>query len=158
MCDGEGEGEGENGDGYPRGKQFLLIQRSHPHGGASLVDPLLDLSPSRSVSLPSFLSQSHVMLLSFTLSLSLSFSIISLSLFPSWLLFLFSSFSFLPSLSLSLRARTWLLRTSAPSLATLDSHLSYSLLHPLSLRRIERYGSFKIRQSIHYLVFRIDCP
>jgi len=37
------------GDGYPRGKQFLLIQRSHPHGGASLVDPLLDLSSPRSI-------------------------------------------------------------------------------------------------------------
>lgn len=129
MWDGEKrreEGEGENGDGYPRGKQFLLIQRSHPHGGASLVDPLLDLSPSRSVSLPSFLSRSRVVLLSFTLSLSIIF----LSFFPSWPLSFFLS----PFLCLSLRARTWLLRTSAPSLATLDSHLSYSFLHPFSLR------------------------
>lgn len=83
MWDGEKrreEGEGENGDGYPRGKQFLLIQRSHPHGGASLVDPLLDLSPSRSVSLSSFLSRSRVVLLSFTLSLSLSSSCLSFPL------------------------------------------------------------------------------
>lgn len=49
-----------DGDGYPRGKQFLLIQRSHPHGGASLVDPLLDLSPSRSISFLPFLSRSHI--------------------------------------------------------------------------------------------------
>lgn len=52
--------EGEvDGDGYPRGKQFLLIQRSHPHGGASLVDSLLDLFPCRSVLLLSFLSRSR---------------------------------------------------------------------------------------------------
>lgn len=64
-----------DGDGYPRGKQFLLIQRSHPHGGASLVDPLLDLSPSRSVSFPSFLSRLRIVYLSLSLSLFLPFSL-----------------------------------------------------------------------------------
>lgn len=63
-----------DGDGYPRGKQFLLIQRSHPHGGASLVDSLLDLSPSRAVSFPPFLSVSHRLSLSFSLSYFLSVS------------------------------------------------------------------------------------
>lgn len=59
------EGDGRvvwPGDGYPRGKQFLLIQRSHPHGGVSLVDPLLDLSSPRSVPFLPFLSRSHVVL------------------------------------------------------------------------------------------------
>lgn len=69
-----------DGDGYPRGKQFLLIQRSHPHGGASLVDPLLDLSPSRSVSFPPFLSRSLSLRLSFSFYIYLS---LSLSLFLS---------------------------------------------------------------------------
>lgn len=68
-----------DGDGYPRGKQFLLIQRSHPHGGASLVDSLLDLSPSRAVSFPPFLSVSHRLSLSFSLLLSLCLSFSSLS-------------------------------------------------------------------------------
>lgn len=49
MTRGTGGTVGWPGDGYPRGKQFLLIQRSHPHGGASLVDPLLDLSSPRSI-------------------------------------------------------------------------------------------------------------
>lgn len=62
-----------DGNGYPRGKQFLLIQRSHPHGGASLVDPLLDLSPSCSVSFPPFLSQSPIV--PFFLSSSISHSV-----------------------------------------------------------------------------------
>ena len=41
-----------NGGGHPRGKQFLLIQRSHPHGGAkawwtrSWTSLLLDLPSS----------------------------------------------------------------------------------------------------------------
>lgn len=52
-------GGGVDGGGYPRGKQFLLIQRSHPHGGASLVDPLLDFSLSHPVSLAPFLYRSH---------------------------------------------------------------------------------------------------
>lgn len=63
-----------DGDGYPRGKQFLLIQRSHPHGGASLVDPLLDLSPSCSVSFPPFLSQSPIVPLILSSSISHSVS------------------------------------------------------------------------------------
>lgn len=65
--------EGEvDGDGYPRGKQFLLIQRSHPHGGASLVDSLLDLSPSRSVPLSSFLFWSRVIFLFLSINLALA--------------------------------------------------------------------------------------
>lgn len=39
----------DGGGGHSRGKQFLLIQRSHPQRRSkSLVDPLLDFSPSRS--------------------------------------------------------------------------------------------------------------
>lgn len=152
MWDGEKrreEGEGENGDGYPRGKQFLLIQRSHPHGGASLVDPLLDLSPSRSVSLPSFLSRSRVVLLSFTLSLY------HLPVFLSLLASLFLSLS----LSLSFSPRANLASANKCSFAC---HLRQSsvVFFPsplLAPSHHERYRSFKIRRSIHRLVFRIDC-
>lgn len=96
MTRGTGGTVGWPGDGYPRGKQFLLIQRSHPHGGASLVDPLLDLSSPRSILFYPF-SPGLTPFLSFSLSL-----------------FSFSS-----------RERTWLLRTSASPLATLDSYPSY---------------------------------
>lgn len=119
-----GREDGVDGDGYPRGKQFLLIQRSHPHGGASLVDPLLDLSPSRSVSFPPFLSRSRIV------SLFLSFSL-------SFALFSFSS-----------RARTWLLRTSAPQLATLDSYPSYPSFPSFPSHRGKRGNGFKVRRSI----------
>lgn len=82
----KGAGGWVDGDGYPRGKQFLLIQRSHPHGGASLVDPLLDLSPSRSVSFPPFLSGSLSASLFLFLYISLPFSFsLSLALFSSLL-------------------------------------------------------------------------
>lgn len=120
----------EDGDGYPRGKQFLLIQRSHPHGGASLVDPLLDLSPSRSVSLPPFLSRSRVALLS--------------------LLFLSLLLTISTSASVFARANLASANKCSFALATLDSHPLYSFLsHPSPsakdpLRR-ERYGSFIIR-------------
>lgn len=113
------------GDGYPRGKQFLLIQRSHPHGGASLVDPLLDLSSPRSILFYPF---------SPGLAVSLSFS-----------LFSFSS-----------RERTWLLRTSASPLATLDSYPSYPSFpfFPLlseddfTMRRSIRFSAYDRSRSI----------
>lgn len=72
---GPGKEGDEDGDGYPRGKQFLLIQRSHPHRGASLVDPLLDLSPSLARSLfhpfsPGLPSRSSLLCLSLSLAIS----------------------------------------------------------------------------------------
>lgn len=154
MWDGEKrreEGEGENGDGYPRGKQFLLIQRSHPHGGASLVDPLLDLSPSRSVSLPSFLSRSRVVLLSSTLSLSLYHLPVFLSLLASLFLSLSLSLSFSPRANLaSANKCSFACHPRQSSVVFFPSPLLAPSHH-------ERYRSCKIRRSIHRLVFRIDC-